>query len=108
LSELVQRLSDGQHPVIVSLRPERSVQALKECVDRGYVHIKFTNTRGGTELGVAIDRERSDFTSADFAAEAGRMTVVGTLTLDYVKVRCIADIGLPALDGLGRLEPIPE
>jgi hypothetical protein len=105
MSDLVQRLSEGQHPVEVSLRPERSVQALKDCLDRGYVHIKFTNTRGGTELGVPIDQQRTDLSAADFAGETGRLRVVGDLVLDYVSVRCIADIDLPSLQGFGRLEP---
>jgi hypothetical protein len=28
------------------------------------------------------------------------------LTLDYVKVRCIADLDLPALTGKGHLVPV--
>lgn len=104
MSDLVTRLCDGQHPVEISLRPERTPQAFKECVDRGYVHVKFPNTRGGTELGVRVDMAKSDFSHADFDLAQGRLTLVGDLTLDYVKVRCIADIGLPALEGTGRLE----
>jgi hypothetical protein len=105
MSELVQRLCEGQHPVEVTLRPDRTVKALKECLDRGHVHIKFTNTRGGTELGVPVDRRRSDLTKADFERETGRLTVVGELTLDFVPVVCIADIELPSLQGMGHLEP---
>jgi hypothetical protein len=108
MSDLVQRLSEGQHPVEVTLRPERTVKALQDCIDRGYIHIKFTNTRGGTELGVPIDRQRTDLTKADFAKESGRFSVSGELTLDYVKVRCVADIELPSLQGQGHLEPIAE
>jgi hypothetical protein len=89
----------------VTLRPERTVKALKECLDRGYVHIKFTNTRGGTELGVPVDRERSDLSAADFEQGIGRLRVAGELSLDYVRVRCVADIDLPSLSGEGRLEP---
>lgn len=106
MNDLVERLCEGQHPVEVSLRPERTVQALKERLDLGYVHIRFTDTRGGTELGVAIDRQRTDLGSADFSGESGRLTVVGDLTLDFVPVRCIAEIELPSLRGVGRLERV--
>src|SRR5262252_4793283 len=58
---LVEKLCEGDHPVIASLRPEKTVQALKERIDLGYVHIKFTETKGGTELGVRLDPEASDF-----------------------------------------------
>jgi len=103
-NDLVQRLSEGEHPVEVTLRPEKTAQALKESIDRGYVHIKFTNTQGGTELGVRLDKSASDFGAADFSGQRGSVRLVGGLTLDYVKVRCIADIDLSTLAGKGRLE----
>jgi len=107
MNELVQRLTQDQ-PVIASLRPEATPQALKEALDRGYVHIKFTETRGGTELGVQVDPEASDLSGADFDAGSGEVTIVGGLTLDYVKVRCHARIDLATLQGTGRLEPVEE
>jgi len=104
MADLVQRLSEGNHRVEVTLRPERTLEAFKECLDRGYVHLKFTDTRGGTELGVPLDAARTDLSGADFAAAQGHVRIVGNLTLDFVKVRCIAEIDLPALSGNGRLE----
>ena len=103
---LVQRLAQGRHPVVVSLRPEKSVKALQESIDRGYVHILFTATKGGTELGVRLDTAACDFSRADFAAQIGTVHLEGGLTLDYVKVRCIADIELTTLEGQGHLEII--
>ena len=105
MDELVARLSQGEHPVEVSLRPSKSVQAFKECLDRGYVHIKFTGTRGGTELGVRIDVQATELQAADFSAETGRVKVVGDLVLNYEKVRCLADVDLASLTGKGRLVP---
>jgi len=92
----------------VSLRPEATVKALQESLDRGYVHIRFTQTRGGTELGIPIDRERSDFSTTDFEAGAGTARIVGELCLDYVSVRCVANIALPPLTGHGHLEPLEQ
>ncbi len=106
MNELVQRLSQGNHPVEASLRPEKTVAALKESIDRDYVHIKFTNTKGGTDLGVRLDREASQFNEADFEQQKGKVHLVGNLTLNYVKVICIADIDLETLTGIGHLEPI--
>jgi hypothetical protein len=103
VDELVARLSAGDHHVEASLRPERTVKALKECVDRGYVHIKFTETKGGTELGVKLDRQASDISKADFDTETGNVHLAGNLTLNYVQVQCVADIDLKTLEGKGRL-----
>lgn len=108
MNDLVDRLSTGRHPVEISLRPERTAQALKSALDRGYVHVKFTGTRGGTELGVPIDADRSTWQDVDFERGAGKLTVSGVLTLDYQKVRCTAEIGLPSYDGEGWLERVAE
>jgi uncharacterized protein YbdZ (MbtH family) len=100
---LVERLCEGIHPVEAGLRPEKTVKLFKEAIDRNYVHVKFTKTRGGTELGVRLDREACDFSQADFENGTGTVHVEGGLTLDYVKVRCIADIELSTLEGSGHL-----
>ncbi|NJO81150.1 MAG: MbtH domain protein [Cyanobacteria bacterium RM1_2_2] len=106
MNELVQRLSQGNHPVEASLRPERTATALKESIDRGYVHIKFTSTQGGTDLGMQLDRDASNLTNANFEQQTGSAHLVGNLTLNYVKVKCIADIDLNTLAGTGHLEPV--
>jgi uncharacterized protein YbdZ (MbtH family) len=103
---LVDTLCEGDHPVEAGLRPEKTVKLFKEAIDRNYVHIKFTKTRGGTELGVRLDRESCDFSQADFDNGNGIVHVEGNLTLDYVKVRCIADIDLATLEGKGHLEKV--
>jgi len=100
---LVDRLCEGDHPVEVGLRPERTPKLFKEAIDRNYVHIKFTQTKGGTELGIRLDRNSSDFSAADFANGKGAVHVEGNLTLDYVKVKCVADIDLSTLEGKGHL-----
>jgi uncharacterized protein YbdZ (MbtH family) len=104
--ELVDRLCEGNHPVEASLRPEKTAHALKESIDRGYVHIKFTDTKGGTELGFRLDNTLSDFSQADFAKQHGTVHLVGGLSLNYVQVRCVADIDLQTLTGQGHLEAV--
>lgn len=104
--DLVQRLCTGEHVVAAILRPVQSAQALKERIDAGYVSIKFINTRGGTELGVRLDASAIDLGQADFAQQRGKVHLVGDLTLNYVKVRCIANIDLATLTGQGHLEPV--
>ncbi len=105
MDDLVKRLSEGDHPVVASAVRD-SVEEFKNSIDRGYVHIKFTDTKGGTELGVRLDKEASDLSKADFGKAKGEVHLEGTLTLNYVKVRCIADINLETLQGKGHLVPI--
>lgn len=109
MNDLVKRLSDGWHPVEISLRPERNLKLLKAAVERGFLHVKFTGTRGGTELGFPLDRTRSDLASVtnreiEAANPSGKIVVAGELVLDYVPVRVVAEINLETLDGVGRLE----
>jgi uncharacterized protein YbdZ (MbtH family) len=100
---LVTRLSRGDHPVEVSLRPERTVTALRDAVDSGYIFVRFTGTRGGTELGMAVDLAECDLAGADFDDGRGRVRLVGDLTLDFEPVRCTAEIDLATMTGRGHL-----
>ena len=105
---LVERLAKGSHRVTAGLQPRQSVQTLQEGIDRGYVHIKFTETKGGTELGIRLDPDTCDFRQADFANQTGTVHLEGGLILDYVKVRCIADIDRTTLAGQGHLKIVDK
>lgn len=108
MDELVQRLSQGDHPITVG-GPKPSLEEFKKRVeDMGYVFIKFTGTRGGTDLGVRVDKSASDLSQAYFDQRTGAAHVEGTLTLNYVKVRCVADINLETLNGTGHLVALEE
>lgn len=105
---LVDFLCDGDHPVEASLRPENSTERLKDCVERGYLHIKFTDTRGGTELGIQLDRDSIDSARARFAEGSGTTRLAGELTLNYRKVRCVAVLDILTCSGKGHLEAVEE
>jgi hypothetical protein len=107
MSELVSMLSNGEHPLEVSLRPETTPAALQNCIAKGYVHLKFTGTRGGTSLYVPLDSALCDLESADFESRQGSIKLVGTLVLDYIPVRCHATVSLATMAGSGHLEVLP-
>ena len=106
MSVLVQKLSNGDHPVEISVRPNRTAKDLQACIDKGYVHVKFTDTQGGTDLYVPLQSDKTDLGAADFDRGTGHITLVGSLKLDYVPVRCVAEIDLETMSGRGHLEPI--
>jgi hypothetical protein len=112
MNELTERLVTGDHPVTMG-GPKPSVEELQKRIEEiGWVHIKFTDTRGGTDLGIPVDREATDLSKADFENGTGTIHVEGNLTLNYDPVRLIADLDLATLDGSGHLElreePAPE
>lgn len=108
MDELVERLSQGDHPVVVG-GPNPSLEEFRKRIeDMGYVFIKFTETRGGTDLGVRVDKSAVNVSQASFEQATGIAHVEGTLTLNYVKVRCIADIQLESLKGTGHLVILEE
>jgi hypothetical protein len=107
MNDLVQRLSQEDHSVTIGgVQP--SVTDLKQRIDKGYIFIKFTETQGGTDLGVRVDKAATDTSRCDFEQSAGVVHVEGTLILNYVKSRCIADIDLATLAGTGRLVALEE
>jgi len=102
MDALVNRLSVGKHPVIASR--VISARDLKNSIERGYVLIKFTGTQGGTELGIRLDNTLTTMRDADFTQATGIVHLEGYLTLNYVKLRCIADVDLSSLRGQGYVE----
>jgi hypothetical protein len=108
MDELVQRLAKKDQPITVG-GPQPSLSELQyRLKDIGYIFIKFTHTRGGTDLGVRVDKTATDLSQADFEQQKGVAHVEGTLTLNYVKVRCVADIDLATLNGTGCLVILEE
>ena len=106
MNELVKKLTHGSHPVAA----ERSSSALelKEQIEREFVLLKFTETKGGTELGSQLDMELTDISEADFVNARGTVHLVGNLILDYVSVQLVADIDLASLKGTGQLVLVEE
>lgn len=100
MNDLIERLSGPSR--VVCIRPEKSATALQQCIDRNYVHLLFTDT--GTELGIQLYRPECSL-SNDPDKES-LLEIVGGLTLNYVKVKCIAKINSQTCEGLARLMPI--
>jgi hypothetical protein len=108
MNELTERLATGDHPVTVG-GPQPSLEDLRHRITEiGWVHVKFTGTRGGTDLGIPLDRVACDLSAGDFEQGRGTIHLEGVLTLNHDRVRCIADIDLKTLDGTGHLELVEE
>jgi len=102
MNELTQRLTVDQ-PVVVG-GPDPSLGELERRLNEiGHVFIKFTETRGGTDLGIRVDRPACDDSAADFSDGTGTVHIEGTVTLNHDPVRCIATIDLATLKGSGHL-----
>jgi hypothetical protein len=102
MNELTERLTLEQSVVMGGADP--TVEELRDRTgEMGYVLVKFTETRGGTELGFPLDRAATDLSKANFDDGTGTVHVEGHLVLNDDPVRCIADIDLATLGGTGRL-----
>ncbi len=103
---LVERLCSGEHEIRLVLRPENTLSALKSMVERGFAQIEFTNTRGGTVLGFQIDSDLSDTGALLKPDSESNIRLSGSLTLNFQKVRCTANLSTKTFDGKGKLELI--
>ena len=102
MNELTERLTVDQ-PIIMG-GSDPTVEELRERTgEMEYVLVKFTETRGGTELGFPLDRGATDLNGANFDEGTGTAHVEGHLILNDDPVRCIADLDLATLKGTGRL-----
>ncbi len=104
MNDLIERLRNGQHPVEVVLRPKPSRKALRDCIDLGVAHIKFTDTQGGTELSMDLAMPECELAALQADDAPGQIRLVGELSLNYVDIRCIADIDLESFAGAGHIE----
>lgn len=105
MTDLPTQLSQGNTKVTFRARRGDARAELREAVDRGYVHVLFTETQGGTEVGFPLDEALSDLAGAGWDRAEGTVRLAGDLNLDGVPVRCVAEIDLASLQGVGRLEP---
>jgi hypothetical protein len=102
MNELTERLAVEQ-PIIMGGADPTVAELRNRTGEMGYVLVKFTQTRGGTELGFSLDRTATDLSKANFDDGTGTVHVEGRLILNDDPVRCIADIDLATLKGAGRL-----
>lgn len=107
INELVKRLSEGKHEVVIGHRDE-PYDEIKQRIEDGYIHVKFTQTKGGTELGINVDLDKTNVGDVDFDKGKGTLHIEGTTNLNYNEVRCISDIDLKTRKGKGYLEIIKE
>lgn len=103
MTDLVERLSRRDSPVVLGGPWTPPAELRRRIEQLRYVRLEFTGTRGGTVLGVTVDPAATDLTGADFAAGRGTVHVEGTLVLNHVPVRCVADLDLETRSGTGRL-----
>ncbi|MEU7022176.1 hypothetical protein ABZ990_16135 [Streptomyces sp. NPDC046203] len=105
MSELINRLGETESPVVLDagIGPAELHTRLTRLRS---VPLTFTGTRGGTVLDIAVDADRTALDTADFAAGTGRLHIEGTLTLDRVPARCVADVDLATRTGTGRLRAV--
>jgi len=107
INPTVEFLTKGKHPV-TTLPTNKSLKELEDALLRDYVHIHFTDTKGGTCLGIKVNKSKTNYHQEDFINGKGVLHIEGTLKLDYVPLHCIADIDLSSLKGTGYLQRIEE
>ena len=107
VNELVKRLSKDKQMIIIGYRDE-SYSDLKRRLEDGYIYVKFTQTIGGTELGINVDLNKTNIKEVDFNAGKGLLHIEGTTNLNYNEVKCISDIDLKTRKGHGYLQFINQ
>jgi hypothetical protein len=100
---LVERLAERDSAVELDGADEPAGVLKRRIDELGQLSVRFTETTGPTTLAVTLDPAGCDLGGADLAAGTGWIHLEGTLTLDYVPVRCVADIDLATRTGRGRL-----
>ena len=107
MDDLVERLLNKQ-PIDFESRTDSMEEVKERLIEMKFVFVTFTETSGGTELGINVDLDLTDIENADFDKGTGTIRVAGICTLNYQKVRCIAEVDLSTKKGAGYLELLEE
>lgn len=95
---LISILSDGKnHPIIIL--SDNKDKVLNQ-IQQGYIHIKFTDTIGGSCLTLELDQSITDIECWD----NNIINLEGELILDYQHVKCIIEFNVLTLQGHGLLQ----
>lgn len=107
-SPLVERLVEGENQIEVCTRAEADKKREDLIRQIGYdlVHVKFPNTRGGTEIGIRLQRELCGDLEvpAEESDEPATVKLVGDLTLDWIPIRVTALVSLQDYTGTATVE----
>jgi len=107
MSELAHRLSRGDHGITDRPGRDNAWTGLRAAIEREYVHVPFTETRGGTEAGFRLDPAPSGLPGESWEEGEGPIRLEDRLSLVGVTVRCVADPDPRKMAGAGLLEPSP-
>jgi hypothetical protein len=97
MNDLVKNFLLGTHDC--SAERAKSLTEFKRSIERGYVLLRFTDTRGGTELSVRLNQSQSSIEEAHADEGRGTAHLVGALVLDYNELEMSAAIDLSTLRG---------
>lgn len=81
------------------------LKKLKRAIENGYILVKFTQTKGGTELGCNTKNNDSE-NKCIIDEEKRTIQIIGRLKLDFTPVRLRAEVNLDTFKGKGKLEVI--
>ncbi len=101
MDDLIKRLEKKQ--AVEIRRPEKTVQAIQQSIERNLVHLHFLNT--STELGVNLDIEKCKINQDYFEKCSGEIHIEGDLILNFTPVRCVANIDLSTCEGEAYIIP---
>ena len=108
MDDLVAKLISCKQEIVLETSTENLLELEERLKNTKFVFVTFSQTRGGTELGINLDDSLTLLDGADFKQGIGNIRIVGTCELNYHKVKCIGDIDLATRKGNGHLEVISE
>lgn len=103
MDRLVGTLVEGKHPVEFEARTE-TLNELSERIKGGFVFIKFTDTEGGTEIGINLEEGSKKLNDNILKKDTSTIKIAGTCELNFHNVKCHAEINLKTRKGFGYIE----
>jgi hypothetical protein len=103
LKTLVEKLISTKHSVVIGYRNESDEELAESLKDR-YIHIKFPNTQGETELGISIDPNLSNIDEFLDHPDQGTLHIAGRTVLDSQPILCSVQINKKTREGIADVQ----
>jgi len=101
MDKLLHFLSQGDHPVKVILKPKETLDEFISCMERGFLNVLFSDTQGGTEVGIVISQSSLEYGDIDQSTQ--NISIQGECGLNFNKIKISMELSLTDYTGLAQV-----
>lgn len=102
MDTLVAFLMSKQQPVKAVLKPDETLDEFVACMNRKFVNLVFTDTKGSTEIGITLTESTLKADEIDDSTET--IILQGKCGLNFEKIKVKVELSLKDFTGFAEVK----